>query len=132
MKDPLIKIPLIIWLALTVFSILFGNVPSISQVGVKSQTWSINISDTELITSAFIGLAVIVAIIGLEVFGSGLDSESVRMIISIIFYAGLWAIFLELSIPLIRSIEIYGWVIDIMLSLLFLIGIGIKTFGGGS
>lgn len=79
-----------------------------------------------------ITLAAIGAIIGLQIVGSGLSENSVKIILLSIFYGGLWAILSLLSYNLIVAIDTFGGMIYLVLTILFAIGVANKYFGDKS
>ena len=74
-------------------------------------------------------IATVGALIGIQVLASGLSSESVKVLIIAIAYTGLWGTLSILAMPLIISIEIFGGLIYVILTIGFVIGV-IDKFGG--
>jgi len=81
-----------------------------------------------VILIAVIGFAIL---IGIQVLGSGISPESIRIIINCTLYAGIWGILSVLSSPLIISIEVFGSLIYISLTIGYVIGI-VQKLGGGT
>ena len=137
-----------ILLVLTLISVLLGSsftdtfVPSTieNEAIINGTTTSFEILNTGVILnidpivgaiSMIIIIASVGAIIGIQVLGSGLSPESVRVLIMAIAYTGLWTVLSVLSFPLITSIEIFGGLIYVVLTIGYVIGI-IQKFGGNS
>lgn len=138
-------VPLIV---LSVLSVVFGN----EFIGIIMERDAIigyamlNATITEMeipeaepkmlnidpITGA-IGIIVIIAtataLLGIKVLGSGLSDESVRVLITTTVYASIWTILSLLAIPLISSIEIFGSLIYIILTIGYVIGVIEKISG---
>jgi len=68
-------------------------------------------------------IAIIGGILGIQIVGSGLSDWSVRLGIITLAYGGLWVLLTILSMPLIKSIEVFGSIIYISLTLGYVIGI---------
>ena len=131
---------------MTLISILLGSsftdslVPTTidNEAIINGTTTSFEILNTDVILnidpiigaiSIIIIIATVGAIIGIQVLGSGLSSESVRVLIMAIAYTGIWTVLSILSFPLITSIEIFGSLIYVVLTIGYVIGI-IQKFGG--
>ena len=76
-------------------------------------------------------IATVGALIGIQVLASGLSPESVRTLIIAIAYSGLWGVLSILALPLISSIEIFGSLIYITLTIGYVYGV-IDKIGGGN
>ena len=81
--------------------------------------------------SIIIVVATVGAVIGIQILASGLSPESVRVLIMAIAYTGVWTVLSILSFPLITSIEIFGGLIYVILTIGYVIGI-IQKLGGGT
>ena len=147
----LVGITLAIMLMLVVFSIVLGNNPLGDLINVAIDNESIVdgvpvtyvvtgedvlfFIDTVALTNA--GIAIIVAIIGvalitgIQVLGSGLSASSVRIIIMLTGYVGLWFAISILAFNLIIEIEIFGSIIYVILTTGYAIGAVQKISGGG-
>jgi len=68
-------------------------------------------------------IGIIGAILGIQILGSGLSDWSVRLGILIFTYLGLWVLLTILSMPLIKSIEVFGSIIYISLTIGYTIGV---------
>ena len=79
--------------------------------------------------SIIIVVATVGAVIGIQILASGLSPESIRVLIMAIAYTGVWTVLSILAIPLIISIEIFGSLIYIVLTMGYVIGI-IQKLGG--
>lgn len=70
-------------------------------------------------------------VIGIQIFGSGLGETTVRMVLVITAYSGIWAVLTILSFDLIVSIEMFGGVIYLSLTIGYVIGVIEKLSEGG-
>jgi len=68
-------------------------------------------------------VVMIICVIGLRIWNSGLSDTSIRTYTIIIFYASLWGIFSALAYDLIVAIETFGSFIYIFLTIIFVIGV---------
>lgn len=144
----LVEISLAILVIISLFSVITGS--SLKEIGVESLTGSGQFNET---TSSFdissinttfyidefagalviiITIMIIATLIGLQIMGSGLSEQSVRILTIGISYFGIWSIFSVLSYELIISIEIVGVLIYITLTIIFTIGIIQKIVGGNN
>jgi len=107
---------------------------SITTYVVETETVLFEI-DTSVFIVAGIALLITVAIVagitGIQVLGSGLNSESVKIIIMITAFTGIWITLSIIAINLISSIAIFGSIIYIGLTLMYVIGVVQKLTGGG-
>ena len=135
----LIEISLTILIVISLFSVITGL--SLKEIGIQSltgsgvfnettSTFDISNINTTFYIDEFSGALVIIisimiisTLIGLQIMGSGLSEQSVRVITIGISYFGIWTIFSVLSYQLIISIEIIGTLIYITLTIIFTIGI---------
>ncbi len=135
-------------LLITIFSVITGNVfTSYSDVIGVDGTVLVNGTATDFIVSdqtiifqvdGLIGamvmivvLATLIAVIGLRVLASGLSETSVKTLRTSIAYGGLWGVLSVLSYGLIVSIQTFGSIIYVVLTLLFVIGVFIKLGDNG-
>lgn len=134
---------LILCLAILIIIALFSIVIGGSLETIESQTLNINATTSESssnfdfsnVSQAFyiddlVGALVILiiiislsALVGLRIFSSGLSENSVKMLTLGITYIALWSMFSALAYPLIISIEVFGFIIYIILTLGYIIGI---------
>lgn len=139
----LIAISLGILIVISLFAIITGS--SLKEIGVENieatglvneSSSSYDISDIgatfyiDEFTGALviiIAIMIIAVIIGLQIFGSGLSDQSVKILSIGITYYGIWSIFSVLSYELIISIEVIGVLLYIVLTIVFTIGL-IKKF----
>ncbi len=147
----IIGITLGILIVLTLFSLVLGEtligvsatilVDNTAIVNGSTTTFVVEgldvvfqIDTTSLITA---GIALIVSIIvvagitGIQVLGSGLNPESAKIIIVITGYIGIWSALSIIAFNLITSIQIFGSIIYITLTLAYSIGVIQKLSGGG-
>lgn len=148
----LIGISLMVMVVLTLFSIIVGgnfigsteNVAIDNTALVNGSTTTYVVAgqdvlfqiDTATLQNSAIALIVtiilIASITGIQVLGSGLNSESVRIIILATAFTGIWTVLSLLAFSLIITIEVFGTVIYIALTLAYAIGVITRLTGGGS
>lgn len=143
----IIGLCLTILLVLTLVSVVVGSsfIDSLVQTDIDQEVLidggskTFEISGTDImfnidpIIGAIVVLIAIIAfaiVIGIQVLGSGISPESIRIIIACTMYAGMWGILSILASPLIISIEMFGSLIYISLTIAYVIGI-IQKLGGG-
>ncbi|MBA7494962.1 hypothetical protein ES702_05540 [subsurface metagenome] len=144
----LIGISLFVMLVLMVFSIILGSVVPGTIISSTTDVYLVvngtrHYLETQTEDAVFyldpvfgaigifIVIIVIVGFIGLQIFGSGLSELSVKVISGVIIYGGLWAIVSVLSMPLILSIEVFGSLIYLGLTIIYVVGVVNKLYGGG-
>ena len=144
----IIGLTLTILLTLTLISVLLGSsfTGSLVETTIDNEAFfngtasSFEVYNTNIILNIdpiigaiaiIIIIATVGALIGIQVLGSGLSSESVRVLIISIAYSGLWGVLSALSYSLIISIELFGSLIYIVLTIGFVIGIIEKIGGNG-
>jgi len=145
----IIGLTLTILLVLTLLSFILGGVfvdvpMSISikgkqKLGAITTDWELPIGDFVIridpvqgLIVIFVVIIVIAAILGIQILASGLSPESIKFIMNAILYFGIWTL---LSIPcfnLIISIEIFGTLIYISLTIAYVIGVIQKLSGGNN
>lgn len=138
---------LVILLILTLISVVLGSnftgsttestINNEAIVNGSSSTFEIAGTDIVLNIDPVIGAVVIIiiiatlgALLGIQVLGSGISTESVRVLIIAISYTGIWGVLSALSMSLIISIEIFGSLIYVILTIGYVIGIIQKISGG--
>jgi len=138
---------LVILLILTLISVVLGSnftgsttestINNEAIVNGSSSTFEIAGTDIVLNIDPVIGAIVIIiiiatlgALLGIQVLGSGISTESVRVLIIAISYTGIWGVLSALSMSLIISIEIFGSLIYVILTIGYVIGIIQKISGG--
>ena len=135
----LIVISLSVLIVLTIFNIVIGS--SFNEIQFESYDIEavINGSDTSYtlqnldfvfnIDSLTGAIAIIILIgllcclIGIRILGSGLSETSVRFLTTSIFYTGVWSLFSVLSYDLIISIEVFGLLLYITLTIIYVLGV---------
>ncbi len=145
----IIALTLFILIVLSLFSLLLGenfigdtlNVLVDNTALVNGSTTTFVVDDVDVLfqidTSSLLtaGIALIVAVIivagitGIQVLGSGLNPESAKIIIVITSYIGLWVSLSFIAFELINSIEIFGSIIYISITIGYSIGVVQKISG---
>lgn len=122
-------------IGLSVLNILFGG----DWMGFSFEgDFSSNLDvDTSFAIDEFWGLigsiiviAIIGAVFGIQLFNTGLNTESVKMLIITFTYLGTWGLFSLLSYDLILGIPIFGMIIWFILTFIYALGV-IKKYTGG-
>ncbi len=147
----IITITLSILVILTLFSLILGQnfigattnviVDNIALVNGSTTTFFVEGQDVlfQVDTSVLLnaGIALIVAIIvvatitGIQVLGSGLNANSAKIIILITGYIGIWTSLSIVAFNLITSIEIFGSIIYISITIAYSIGV-LQNISGGN
>lgn len=135
----LITISLSILIVLTIFDIVIGS--SFDEIQFKSYDINaiINGSDTSYtlenldfvfnIDSLTGAIAIIIIVgllcclIGIRILGSGLSETSVKYLTTAIFYTGIWSLFSLLSYNFIISIKVFGLLLYISLTIIYVLGV---------
>ena len=145
----LIIVSLSVLIMLVLFSLILGTdlIDSLTSVGIdntaiingSSTTYVVSpeniifqIDTSSLITAGIALLATIIiiaTITGIQVVGSGLSPASVRIFIILTGYVGIWTTLSLLAFDLIFSIQVFGSVIYISLTLVYTIGVINKITG---
>lgn len=141
----LIYIPLGVLVVLAFVVLIFGNsFVFYSNVNSITTTFIINGTITEVITtyqlnfgisiqegiiSLIIGISVVVGLIGVNVVGSGLTDEAVRILTIIIIFVGLWFFLSSITYSLFTMIE-YFWILYWFFTFLYTFGVIEKIVGG--
>lgn len=138
MKITIALIPIII---LSFLSIIFGNefmaVPIVDEIFKDETMWGLiypnetlpeknvmfSIHELQGAIVILIAITVGIAFVGIKVLGSGLSDPSVRVIITATVYTGLWLVLSVLASSLIFSIEIFGNIIYVILTIIYVIGV---------
>ena len=76
-------------------------------------------------------MLVIVLLLGITVVATGLSGETVKIAVYLTFYIGLWVLLSSFSESLIRSIDIFGALIYITLTIGYTIGVIQNLSGAG-
>lgn len=136
----LMTIPLFIMVFLAIFSVIVGSDwgQDLIEYGTNSYatapegSGSFNTSSGSTLfgmdalsgTLLIIIIAItIVAVIGLRIFNSGLSDHSVKVISTGLLYGGIWLSLSVLGYGMLNSIEIFGSVIWVLLTLMYTIGV---------
>lgn len=132
----LILIPLAILGFLTIFSIVAGSDWSelSSSLGTQNELmtqYSFQIDEVFGAITILIVILSIVVIIGIRIFDSGLSDEAIRTITVIFMYLGIWALMSTFAHPLILQIEVFGALIYVILTIIYVIGIFQKITNEG-
>lgn len=148
----LIGLSLLIMITLTFLSVILGEsfIGSTVNVGidntalvngststyfVEAQDLLFQIDTSSLIIAGIILISTIIAvasITGIQVLGSGLNTQSVRVIIIATSFIGLWASLSILAFNLISRIQVFGGLIYIGITIAYSIGVIQKISGGNS
>jgi len=111
--------------------VLFNG--SITTYFVEQETALFEIDTSVFIIAGIallITIAFVAAITGIQILGSGLTSASVKVIITITGYTGIWLALSAICINLIISIEAFGSIIYIGITLMYVVGVFQNISGG--
>lgn len=145
----LIETSLLILIILTFFSMISGQflVGTSQDIGIdntalingSTSTYVVSAENTlffidtsDLIVAGIVLLTTIIivaGITGIQFLGSGLNVASVRVIILLTGYIGIWVALTTLAYSLITSIQVFGSIIYIGLTLAYVIGVIQKISG---
>lgn len=87
----------------------------------------------DVITGALAIIIILISIavvVGIKVLGSGISEQSVHTIIVIVGYGSMWGVFSVLSYNLIVSIQYFGLIIYLVLTIMYVIGVMSKLSNG--
>lgn len=147
----LIGASLILMIVIVLLNLVLGNdfLFGIAELSVDNEALIDGISSTFVVptenvlfaidTSTIIGAITIISItliavasvVGISVVGSGLNPQSARIVILAITYTGLWVLLSSLAYALIVSIEVFGSVIYVAITIAYVIGV-IQSISGGN
>lgn len=147
----LISLSLLIMMVIVVFSLILGNGffgviqgitisnstiinGSTSTILIEGGNVIFNIDTSNLIVGgiALLGTVVGIALIaGIKILGSGLSDSSVKIVLIIWAFSGIWLTLTILAVNLIASIEIFGSIIYVMITIAYAVGV-IRKVGGSS
>lgn len=145
----LVLIPLMVLTVITLFSVILGRdfIGVIANISINNEALIDGIPSTfEVIgqdvlfyidTSNLIvaGISLIVSIgflatiTGITVLGSGINPQSAKIIVIIGGYIGIWTTLTVLSFNLIIQIEVFGSIIYIGLTIVYVFGVVQKLSG---
>ncbi len=146
----IISLTLSVMAILAVFSLIIGGnligttvnvlVDNSALINGSTTTFEVVAQDVlfqiDTTTLIIAGIALIVAvslaaaITGIQVLGSGINTQSAKIMILITGYTGIWASLSIISFQLIFSIEVFGSVIYITLTIGYAVGV-LQKIGGG-
>lgn len=145
----IIGITLGILIILTLFSFVLGEnfigttinvfVDNSALVNGSNTTFEVLTKDVlfQVDTSQLLiaGIALIIAIVavagitGIQILASGLNPESAKIVVILVGYIGIWSALSVIAFNLITSIEVFGSVIYISITLGYSIGVIQKISG---
>lgn len=138
--NKLVGSTIIVMVILTILSIFGGNdfisggstIAGDSQLLVNGTAQSLGLQDSSFtfyidpVQGAIVLFTIMIAIVvllGIQVLGSGLSSDSGRMIAKITFASASWGMLSALAYPLILSISIFGGILYIFLTIGYVWGV---------
>jgi len=83
----------------------------------------IRITDTLVFIAVFVGLIVLIGIVGIRIFGSGLAETSVSSIVTITSFLLLWGLLSAFGYGLLNDIPVLGTVVWIALTFMYMLGV---------
>ncbi len=78
-----------------------------------------------------ITMIVIVIVLGITALATGLSPQTVKIATYLVFYVGIWFLLSQYAEPLIRSIEIFGGIVYVGLTIGYAIGVMQNLSGNG-
>jgi len=142
----LITISLIAMIIITLLSIISGNsfigntggFDTSATVIINGSTSTLDLEGSELFyidpvlgfIIMFVAIGVLVGLLGFNVVGSGLSDTAIRVILWVTVHGAIWGLFSVLSMSLIVAIELYGSLIYIGLTGMYVFGVIQKLVGG--
>jgi len=90
-----------------------------------------NIDPTVATIAVFVIIGALAGVMGIQAVGSGLSPESIKIIMALILYGGIWALLSVLALPLISAIEVFGVILYMILLIGYITGVIQKISGGG-
>jgi len=130
----LIMLSLLPLIVLTFLSVMFGN--DFLSATVESGWITDDASVFEI--DPFIGMIAILLIIaifslviGFNILASGFSDTGVKALSTGLLYTGLWAVLSVLAFPLFKDIKVFGTLIYVALTIIYVIGVIEKMYGGG-
>lgn len=113
-------------------SVIINGSTTTYETSVSSINFTISTNELILGVGILLGLIAIASLFGLRILGSGLSDESVRVIVFVTVYGGIWMLLSLLAWNLITQIEIFGYFIYAILSICYAVGCIQKFYGGKS
>lgn len=84
---------------------------------------TMGIDEVEGAIVIIIVLIALVVLVGIQVVGSGLSDTSGKAVMTLVAYISVWGIFSTLSYDLIISIEAFGTIIYLILTIMYAVGV---------
>ena len=147
----LVGASLIVMVIIVLLNLVMGNdfLGNIASLGVENEAIIDGIPTTFVVDSAnilftidttsIVGALTILTItliatafiVGITVVGSGLNATSGKIIMMITVFAGIWGLLSYLAYSLIISINIFGPVIYVSITIAYVVGVSQMLAGGG-
>ncbi len=147
----LIGASLIVMLIMVLLNLIMGNdfLGGIASLGIDQEaivdgiptTFVVETSDVlfSIDTSTIVGAITIISITligialitGITVVASGLNAQSARIVILATTYTGIWILLSYLAYSLIITIEVFGGVIYVSITIAYVIGV-VQSISGGN
>ena len=145
----IVGITLAIMLLLTILSIVFGQTFGSGIIDTTTEgTTLINGTSTTVVLTqgdvlfsidAIEGaipimavMLIAVVLLGITALATGLSPQTVKIATFLIFYIGIWVLLSINAEPLIRSIDIFGGLLYVVLTIGYTIGVFQNMSGGGN
>jgi len=103
---------------------------SSSNINIPGGSFTFAISATQGAIAVMMSIIVLGSIVGIRVMGSGILGISAEIIVKGAFYFALWGLFSIFAQPLISAIPIFGILIYLMLTIMYIIGFVQGLLGG--
>lgn len=99
-------------------------------VNIPVGSFTFGISATQGAIAVLISVIALGAVVGVRVMGSGILGISAEIIVKGAFYFAMWGIFSVFAQPLIGAIPVFGVIIYLMLTIMYIVGFMQTLLGG--
>lgn len=113
------------------YNMSVGNTTGVinsTETTVGGSTSSFGIGETVGLIAMIVGVIAVGTAVGIKALGSGLDSNSINLIIKGAFYLAFWGVLTGLAGGLLIAISLFGGFIYFILTAMFVLGF-MQTLG---
>lgn len=131
----LITFPIFLMLILAVLGLFIGVeyvVDETIEAGDFVFTFNTSQDISEYVYASLAGIIGAVIGVGINIFNSGLNDETVRTVTTLIIYTTIWTVLSIFTMDYFTTIPMIGWVLWGALSVIYVFGVGIEASEGGS
>lgn len=119
----ILYISLGVLVGLSLFSVIMGGGWGGNNLNLMGESTAFSIDPLEGAIPIIITVMLVAGLVGINIMGSGLGDTSVRWIMAGLSYGGIWLIFSGMCFGLFVEIPIFGLIIYIGLTVMYLIGV---------